>query len=38
MQYNYSKVMFTGIAKLIRIIDDPDNQLPDNWSSPVIKT
>ena len=25
--------MFTGRAKQIRIIGDPDNQLPDKWSS-----
>ena len=26
------KKMFTGMAKLFRIIGDPDNQRPDNWS------
>ena len=29
MQYNYSKGMFTGRTKPIRIIGDPDNWLPD---------
>ena len=38
MQYNYSQKIFTGTAKPIRIIGDPDNQLPDNWSSTVILT
>jgi len=28
MWYNYSKIMFTGWAKPIRIIGDPHNQLP----------
>jgi hypothetical protein len=28
--------MFTGMAKPIRIIGDPDNQRPDEWSSTVI--
>ena len=36
MQYNYSKQIFRGRAKPIRIIGDPDNQLPDNWSSTVL--
>jgi hypothetical protein len=31
MQYNYSKKIFTGRAKPIRIIGDPDNQRPDEW-------
>jgi hypothetical protein len=31
--YNYSKTMFPWRAKLIRIIGDPDNQLPAKWSS-----
>jgi hypothetical protein len=29
MQYNYSEKMFTGRAKPIRIIGEPDNQSPD---------
>jgi len=29
MYYNYSKKMFTGRAKPIRIIGEPDNQRPD---------
>jgi hypothetical protein len=29
--------MFTGRAQLIRIIGDPDNQRPDEWSSTVIE-
>jgi hypothetical protein len=33
MQYNCSKKMFSGRAKLPRIIEFPDNQLPDKWSS-----
>jgi len=28
--------MFSGRAKLIRIIGDPDNQRPDKWSSTVL--
>jgi hypothetical protein len=36
MQYNYSMEMFIGKAKPIRIIGDPDNQLPDKWSSTVL--
>jgi len=36
MQYTYSKKMFTGRVKPIRIISDPDNQRPDNWRSTVI--
>jgi len=36
MQYNYSKKMFTGRAKQIRIIGEPDNQLPDKWRSTVF--
>jgi len=28
--------MFTRKAKPIRIIGDPDNQRPDEWSSTVI--
>jgi hypothetical protein len=28
MRYNYSKKMFTGRAKPVRIIGDPDNQRP----------
>jgi hypothetical protein len=35
MQHNYSKKKFTGRAKTIRIIGDPDNQLPNKWSSTV---
>ena len=35
MQYNYSKEMFTGRTKPIRIIGDPNNQRPDKWSSAV---
>ena len=42
MQYNYSKKVFTGRAKPIRIIGSPDKQLPDSWSftvpSAVYKT
>jgi hypothetical protein len=34
--YDYSKKMFTGRVKPIRIIGDPDNQRPDNWRSTVI--
>ena len=33
---NYSKEMFTGRAKPIWIIGDPDNQPPDKWSSTVL--
>jgi hypothetical protein len=29
--------MFTRRAKSIRIIGDPDNQLPDKWSSTVLR-
>ena len=29
MQYNYSKKIFTGMAKPIRIIGDPANLRPD---------
>ena len=36
MQYNYSKKMFTGRSKPIRIIGEPDNQSPDDWRSTVI--
>jgi hypothetical protein len=36
VQFNYSKKMFNGKAKLIRLIGDPDEQLPNNWSSAVI--
>jgi hypothetical protein len=37
-RYNsYSKKMFSGNAKPIRIIGSPDNQLPDKWSSTVFK-
>ena len=32
MQYSYSKEMFSGRAKLIWIIGDPDNYLPDKCS------
>jgi len=32
MQYNYSKKKFTRRVKPIRIIGDPDNQLPDKRS------
>jgi len=35
MQYNYSKKIFTGSSKPIRIIGSPDKQLPDKWSSAV---
>ena len=35
MCYNYSKKMFTGRAKPIRIIGDPDSQRPDEWSYTV---
>jgi hypothetical protein len=34
-QYNYSKRMFTRRTKPIRIIGDPDNQLPDKRISTV---
>ena len=37
MQYNYSKKMFTGRAKQIRIIGEPDNQRPDKWSCALLK-
>jgi len=33
MWYNYRKKMLIRRAKPNRMIDDPDNQLPDNWSS-----
>ena len=36
MQYNYNKKMFTGRAKPIRIIGDPNNQRPDKRSSTFI--
>jgi hypothetical protein len=36
MQHNFSKKMFTGRAKPIRIIGVPDNQLADEWSSTVL--
>jgi hypothetical protein len=36
--YNYSKKMFTRRAKPVRMIDDPDNQRPDKWSSPVMQS
>jgi len=32
-RYNYSRNIFSGRAKLFRIIGGPDNQLPDKWSS-----
>ena len=35
MKYNYSKNMFTLKAKPYRLFGDPDNQLPDKWSSTV---
>jgi len=35
MQYKYSKKTFNLRAKSIRLLDDPDNQLPDKWSSTV---
>ena len=35
MQYSYSKKMFTGRAKPIRIIGDPENHRPDERSSTV---
>ena len=38
MQYSYSTIMFTGRAKPIRIIGDPDNQRPDKWSYTVLVT
>jgi len=28
--------MFTGRAKPIRIIGDPDNELPDKWSYTIL--
>ena len=34
-QYSYSKEMFTGRTKPLRIIDEPDNQRPDKWISTV---
>jgi hypothetical protein len=37
MQNSYSKKMFSGRAKQIRIIGDPDNQRPDKWSSTVFQ-
>ena len=36
MQYNYSKKMFSGRDKLIRIIGESDNQRPDKWSCTVL--
>jgi len=36
MHYNYSKEMFTGRAKQIRIIGEQDNQRLDKWSSTVL--
>jgi hypothetical protein len=36
VQYSEIKKMFTEMAKSIRIIGDPDNQRPDEWSSTVI--
>jgi len=36
MQYNYNKKLFTGRAKQIRIIGEPDNQRADKWSSTVL--
>ena len=36
MQSNYSKKMFTRIAKPFRITGDPDNRRPDKWSSIVL--
>ena len=36
MQYSYSKKMVTGRADPIRIVDGPDNQLPDEWSSTLL--
>ena len=36
MYYNYSNKLFTGRAKPIRIIGDPDNHLADEWSSTVL--
>jgi hypothetical protein len=36
MWYNYSKKIFTGRAKPIRIIGEPDNQLPDKGSCIVL--
>ena len=37
MQYSYSKKSFTRKAKPIRIIWDPDNQRPDEWSSTLLR-
>jgi uncharacterized protein YcfJ len=36
IEYNCSKQMSSGRAKPIRIIGDPGNQLPDNWSSTLL--
>jgi hypothetical protein len=36
MHYNFSKKMFTGRAKQIRIIGEPDNERPGKWSSTVL--
>jgi hypothetical protein len=36
MFYNYSKKMRIRRVKRIHIIDDPDNQRPDKWSSAVF--
>ena len=36
MQNSYSKEMFTGRAKQIRIIGGPDNQRPIKWNSTVL--
>jgi hypothetical protein len=36
LKYNYSKKMFTGRAKPIRIIGVPNNQRPDIWSSTAL--
>jgi hypothetical protein len=35
-QHNYSKKMFTWRSRPIRIIVNPDNQLPDKWSSTLL--
>ena len=36
MLYNNSQKMFTGRAEPIRIIGEPDNQCPDEWSFTVF--
>ena len=37
MQFIYGRKMFSGRAKPIRVIGDPDNQLSDKRSSTVCR-